>query len=117
MNFNYFLAISARVNVNGKFRYFLGLVQEQNKKFTMKILEKDEYLFAIKYSMSSVRRYHICALPSKKAVKDFRQALNEYFKTSKSLVGFLMYEMGIQFPDVDIKNIDRFEYLIGEVSK
>ena len=122
MNFNYFLAISVRLNFGGgKFRYFLGLVQcaKNEVKYSMKILEKKQLYTKLRYSISTINKYSILALPGKQAVRMWHCALAEYFKVSKekAMVGVFLACMADVYPDVDVSKLDRFEVVIGEVVK
>lgn len=120
MNFNYFLAVSARLNLGGgKFRYFLGLLQcaKNELKFSMKVLEKKELFFNLKYSMTSVNKYNIMALPTKQACKDFKKTMCETMENRNALKAFFLGNLAQQFEDVDFKKIDRIEEIIGEVRK
>lgn len=122
MNFNYFLAISARFNFGGgKFRYFLGLVQcaKNEVKYSMKVLEKRRLYASLKYSMSTINKHNVLALPDRQAVRMWHRALADYFKVSKekAMLGFFLACMEDSYPDVDLSKLDRFEVFIGEVTK
>lgn len=120
MNFNYFLAVSARLNLGGgKFRYFLGLLQcaKNELKFSMKVLEKKELFFELKYSMSSVNKYSIMAMPTRQSLREFKRAMIAEFKNSNALQAFFLGHLAQQFEGVDLRRIDRIEEVIGEVRK
>jgi len=126
-NYNNFIACSLSVMVNGKYRYFFGIVQDVSSamsdiKYQMAVREVNSFEFGKELSLSTLRKYKALILPSQKACREFVKGVCKCFKNKDAMQTWIDKMVAKDFNACNLSdkyNIvnKHFNLIIGNVRK